>query len=39
MIIVMRQGASKKELNEVLKKIREFGYKTHIIHGVERDEP
>src|SRR5512134_200418 len=37
MIIVMRQGASKKELNEVLKKIREFGYKTHIIHGVERD--
>jgi 3-deoxy-7-phosphoheptulonate synthase len=37
MIIVMRQGASKKELNEVLKKIRDFGYKTHIIHGVERD--
>ena len=37
MIIVMRQGAAKKELNEVLKKIRDFGYKTHIIHGVERD--
>jgi 3-deoxy-7-phosphoheptulonate synthase len=37
MIIVMRQGASKRDLNEVLKKIREFGYKTHIIHGVERD--
>jgi len=37
MIIVMRQGAQKKELNEVLKRIRKLGYKTHIIHGVERD--
>jgi len=37
MIIVMRQGAAKKELNEVLKRIRDLGYKTHIIHGVERD--
>jgi 3-deoxy-7-phosphoheptulonate synthase len=37
MIIVMRQGAAKKDLNEVLRKIRGLGYKTHIIHGVERD--
>jgi len=37
MIIVMRSGAQKKELKEVLQKIRKLGYKTHIIHGVERD--
>ena len=37
MIIVMRPGAPKKELKEVLQKIRKLGYKTHIIHGVERD--
>jgi len=37
MIIVMRAGAQKKELKEVLQKIRKLGYKTHIIHGVERD--
>ena len=37
MIIVMRQGAKKQELKEVLQKIRKLGYKTHIIHGVERD--
>jgi len=37
MIIVMRSGAKKKELKDVLGKIRKLGYKTHIIHGVERD--
>ena len=37
MIIVMRQGAKKQELKDVLQKIRKLGYKTHIIHGVERD--
>ena len=37
MIIVMRSGAKKQELKEVLQKIRKLGYKTHIIHGVERD--
>ena len=37
MIIVMRAGAPKKELKEVLQKIRKLGYKTHIIHGIERD--
>jgi 3-deoxy-7-phosphoheptulonate synthase len=37
MIIVMRAGAKKKEQKDVLQKIRKLGYKTHIIHGVERD--
>ena len=37
MIIVMRPGAPKSELQDVLRRIRKLGYKTHIIHGVERD--
>ncbi len=37
MIIVMKQGASKEELAEVKKRIRELGYKPHVIHGETRD--
>ncbi len=37
MIIVMKQGASKEELGEVKKRIRELGYKPHVIHGETRD--
>ncbi|HTG81737.1 MAG TPA: 3-deoxy-7-phosphoheptulonate synthase [Geobacteraceae bacterium] len=37
MIIVMKAGAEKKEKNEVLKRIRELGYKPHVIHGTTRD--
>jgi 3-deoxy-7-phosphoheptulonate synthase len=37
MIIVMRAGAKKQEQKDVLQKIRKLGYKTHVIHGVERD--
>ena len=37
MIIVMKTGAGKKEKNEVLKRIRELGYKPHVIHGTTRD--
>ncbi len=37
MIIVMRPGAPKSELKDVLGRIRKLGYKTHVIHGVERD--
>jgi 3-deoxy-7-phosphoheptulonate synthase len=36
-IIVMKSGAAKKEKNEVLKRIRELGYKPHVIHGTTRD--
>jgi len=37
MIIVMRQGAGKDELAEVKKRIRELGYKPHVIHGETRN--
>jgi 3-deoxy-7-phosphoheptulonate synthase len=37
MIIVMKAGAAKKDRDEVLKRIRELGYKPHIIHGATRD--
>ena len=37
MIIVMKASAGKKEKNEVLKRIKELGYKPHVIHGTTRD--
>lgn len=37
MIIVMKAGATKKERDEVIKKIKELGYKPHVIHGTTRD--
>jgi 3-deoxy-7-phosphoheptulonate synthase len=37
MIIVMKAGAAKKDREEVLKRIRELGYKPHVIHGTTRD--
>ncbi len=37
MIIVMKAGASKKDRDEVVKRIKELGYKPHIIHGETRD--
>jgi 3-deoxy-7-phosphoheptulonate synthase len=37
MIIVMKAGAAKKDKDEVLKRIRELGYKPHVIHGATRD--
>ncbi|RMF43935.1 MAG: 3-deoxy-7-phosphoheptulonate synthase [Deltaproteobacteria bacterium] len=37
MIIVMKSGASRKELAEVKKRIRELGYKPHVIHGATRN--
>jgi 3-deoxy-7-phosphoheptulonate synthase len=37
MIIVMKAGAAKKDRDEVLKRIRELGYKPHVIHGEIRD--
>ncbi len=37
MIIVMKAGAAKREREEVLKRVRELGYKPHIIHGTTRD--
>lgn len=36
MLVVMRNGASKKEINDVQREIRSMGYKTHPIFGVER---
>ncbi len=37
MIIVMKASAGKKEKGEVLKRIKELGYKPHVIHGTTRD--
>ncbi|MGD8352942.1 MAG: 3-deoxy-7-phosphoheptulonate synthase [Pseudomonadota bacterium] len=37
MIIVMKPGASKKNLQEVLDRIEELGYTAHIIHGETRN--
>ncbi len=37
MIIVMKAGAAKKDKEEVLKRIKELGYKPHVIHGTTRD--
>lgn len=37
MIIVMKAGATKREKEDVLKKIKDFGYKPHVIHGTTRD--
>ncbi len=37
MIIVMKQGAGKEALAEVKKRIKELGYKPHVIHGDTRD--
>ena len=37
MIIVMKAGAVKKDRDEAMKRIRELGYKPHVIHGETRD--
>ena len=37
MIIVMKAGAVKKDRDEVLKRIKELGYKPHVIRGTTRD--
>jgi 3-deoxy-7-phosphoheptulonate synthase len=33
----MKAGAAKKDRDEVLKRIKELGYKPHVIHGTTRD--
>jgi 3-deoxy-7-phosphoheptulonate synthase len=37
MIIVMKAGAARKDRDEVVRRIRELGYKPHVIHGETRD--
>jgi 3-deoxy-7-phosphoheptulonate synthase len=37
MVIVMHKGADKEQLAEVKKRIRELGYKPHVIHGETRN--
>jgi 3-deoxy-7-phosphoheptulonate synthase len=37
MIIVMKANAKKEELEDVILRIEKLGYKSHIIHGVERN--
>jgi 3-deoxy-7-phosphoheptulonate synthase len=37
MVIVMKQGAAKEVLAEVKKRIRDLGYRPHVIHGETRN--
>ncbi|MFQ5913647.1 MAG: 3-deoxy-7-phosphoheptulonate synthase [Nitrospinota bacterium] len=37
MIIVMRAGATREELEAVLTRVQEMGYRPHVIEGVERN--
>ena len=39
MIIVMKAGAPKEELQSVLRTIEELGYTPHVIHGTQRNVP
>ena len=36
MIIVMQGGASPQQIERVMERIKDLGYKPHPIHGVER---
>ena len=36
MIIVMRHGATNKEVSEVIKRVQDLGYQVHLSRGVER---
>lgn len=36
MIIVMKTGASEEEVQEVVARVEEMGYKTHLSRGEER---
>jgi len=37
MIIVMKPKATKEELDKVVSKVKDIGYKPHVLHGVERN--
>lgn len=37
MIIIMRVGASKKQVEEVCEGVQKLGFRPHVIHGEERD--
>jgi len=37
MIVVMKAGASKEQLENVIKNIETLGYKAHVMYGVERN--
>jgi 3-deoxy-7-phosphoheptulonate synthase len=37
MIIVMKAGSTKHDRDEVIRRIKELGYKPHLIHGTTRD--
>lgn len=36
MIIIMRHGATKQEIDEVAEKVKKFGYEPHLMVGVEK---
>ncbi|MFH0919497.1 MAG: 3-deoxy-7-phosphoheptulonate synthase, partial [Fibrobacterota bacterium] len=36
MIIVMKPGASRQQIDHVIGKIQEFGYKPHPIYGTDK---
>ncbi|MBI2879938.1 MAG: 3-deoxy-7-phosphoheptulonate synthase [Candidatus Tectomicrobia bacterium] len=37
MIIVMKAGATRDELDAVIRRVQEMGYRSHVIEGVERN--
>lgn len=36
MIVVMKQGATKEQVEHMIKRVEELGLKSHVIHGTER---
>ncbi len=36
MIVVMKQGATKEQIEHMIKRVEELGLKSHVIHGTER---
>ena len=37
MIVVMEAGSSRENLDEVLQRVEQLGYRTHVLYGVERN--
>ncbi len=36
MIVVMKQGATKEQVEHMIRRVEELGLKSHVIHGTER---
>ena len=36
MIVVMKQGATREQIEHMIQRVEELGLKSHVIHGTER---